>query len=77
MAKGASTTMSNEPGAIERFQTFLQDVKVEMSKVAWPSKEEVKSNTVVVSEALLMIAAIIFLFDWVFLQFIRLLLLLS
>jgi preprotein translocase subunit SecE len=32
----------------EKLRTFVSDVKVEMAKVSWPTREELKGSTVVV-----------------------------
>ena len=38
---------------------FLKDVRVEMTKVTWPTWEELKGQTIVVIVAVLLIAAFI------------------
>ncbi|MCC6695587.1 MAG: preprotein translocase subunit SecE [Candidatus Hydrogenedentes bacterium] len=60
-----------------RIKQFFQDVSVEMSKVAWPSKDELKGLTQVVLVTLLVLAAIVGVYDWVFLHVVKLLLLLG
>ena len=78
MAKdGAGTITSKEPGFVDRVQQFFVDVRSDMRKVNWPTKDEVKSMTQVVMVALLILAAIVAVYDWVFLRVIQLLLLLS
>jgi len=78
MAKGGEGTIAaKEPGFFDRIQQFFVDVRSEMRKVNWPTKEEVKSMTQVVMVALLILAAIVAVYDWVFLRVIQLLLLLS
>ena len=78
MAKQAATgTATAEPNMFARLKLFFQDVQVEMSKVAWPSKEELKGLTQVVLVTLLVLAAIVGLYDWVFLNVVKLLLLLG
>lgn len=42
---------------------FLGEVKAELSKVAWPSKDEAVSSTWVVLGAVVVVAAWIFLVD--------------
>lgn len=65
MAKqtGASTS---KPSLRARVQGFLQEVKNELTKVTWPSKEELKSSTQVVLILLVLFAAIIYVYDIVF-----------
>jgi len=42
---------------------FLKDVRVEMTKVTWPTWDELKGQTIVVIVAVLMIAAFIGIVD--------------
>lgn len=42
---------------------FLRDVRVEMTKVTWPTWDELKGQTIVVIVAVLMIAAFIGIVD--------------
>lgn len=80
MAKDGTTgavAANKEPGIIERIQQFIVDVRTELRKVNWPTKDEVKSMTQVVMVALLILAAIVAVYDWIFLRVIQLLLLLS
>jgi preprotein translocase subunit SecE len=42
-----------------RSRSFLRDVRVEMTKVTWPTWEELKGQTIVVIVAVLLIAAFI------------------
>ena len=76
MAKSgtAAVATNKEPGFIERIQIFILEVRSEMRKVNWPSKDEVKSMTQVVMVALLMLAAIVAVYDWVFLRVIQIIL---
>lgn len=46
-----------------KIATFLNEVKVELGKVAWPSKEEVKSSTIVVIVSVFIFSIFIWLFD--------------
>ncbi len=73
----ATITANKEPNFFQRIQIFILEVRSEMRKVNWPSKDEVKSMTQVVMVALLMLAAIVAVYDWIFLRIIQLLLLLS
>ena len=54
------------PPLFTRLQTFYQEVRNEMSKVAWPSKDEIKANTSVVLAILAIIALIVGVMDIVF-----------
>ena len=55
-----------KPTLFTRVRDFYQDVLVEMSKVTWPSKDELKSSTSVVLFMLGVVAAIVYAYDIVF-----------
>ncbi len=46
-----------------KINKFIQDVKVEMSKVSWPSREELKGTTVIVIVLSLILTLFIFFTD--------------
>ena len=48
---------------IQKAMRFLKDVRVEMAKVSWPSKEELKGSTVIVIVVSLLFAGFIFIAD--------------
>jgi len=52
---------------------FVREVKLEMSKVSWPTYEELKSSTAVVIVLSMLFAVYIFAADWVLSQLVRLL----
>ncbi|MCP4641342.1 MAG: preprotein translocase subunit SecE [bacterium] len=76
MAKSGSAG-AQDKNIIARGKAFFQEVMVEMNKVAWPSKNDLKSHTVVVMFMLLVMAGVIFVYDQVFLRVVKLLLLLG
>jgi len=43
---------------------YLAEVRGEMRKVAWPPRSEIFQSTVVVVIGLVVMAALIFVFDW-------------
>jgi preprotein translocase subunit SecE len=45
---------------------FLKEVVAELRKVAWPNREEVTAYTLVVLVSVIVIAAVIWVLDWVF-----------
>ncbi len=47
----------------ERIDSFLKDVRSEMRKVIWPSREEVQSTTTVVLVTVFIFAAYFWLVD--------------
>lgn len=53
------------------FADFLISVESEMVKVSWPSKAETYSSTLVVLTMFFLLAALIFLFDMVWIQIFR------
>jgi len=59
---------------IERVKIFLKEVKVEMSKVTWPTRAELKDSTIVVIVSCLVISAFIGVIDWVLYSLVRLVL---
>lgn len=46
-------------GSLARAKSYFDDVRVEMSKVTWPGKEELKTSTVVVIYFLVILAVVI------------------
>ncbi len=53
-------------GIFDRIQQFYQEVVAEMKKVTWPTWDELKSSTSVVLIILIIFAAVIYVFDFVF-----------
>jgi preprotein translocase subunit SecE len=45
---------------------YLQEVKGELRKVAWPTKPEVVNSTLIVLVAVIIMTSLIFGFDWAF-----------
>ena len=48
---------------IERFRNYLREVWLEMGKVTWPTKDELKESTVVVIVATIIVTVFIFVID--------------
>jgi preprotein translocase subunit SecE len=69
-----ATATEQKQGPIARMRLFYEEVMVEMSKVTWPTLEDLKVSTKVTMFLLLAMAGIIFLFDKVFEQFVLILL---
>ena len=44
---------------IERIKTFLKEVRVESSKVTWPSRKELQESTVVVIVSVFIVSIVI------------------
>jgi len=51
--------------AIERMREYTKDVGVELRKVSWPTRDELRDSTVVVIITVMLIAAFIGLVDQV------------
>ncbi|HIJ65732.1 MAG TPA: preprotein translocase subunit SecE [Candidatus Hydrogenedentes bacterium] len=65
MAK-QGTLGSAKPSPLARGKEFFNEVVVEMKKVAWPSKDELKVSTSVVLMLLAFVAVVVGLYDFVF-----------
>ena len=52
----------------EKILTFFIDVKKEMAKVTWPTKNELQESTVVVLVVCLILAVFVYVVDWVVAQ---------
>lgn len=65
MAKQGAPS-STKPSVFDQMREFLLDVKAEMSKVAWPSKDELKVSTSVVLLLLVVLAIIVGVYDFIF-----------
>jgi preprotein translocase subunit SecE len=48
---------------IERFRRYMREVWLEMGKVTWPTKDELKESTVVVIVATIIVTVFIFVID--------------
>lgn len=48
---------------IERIRTYLREVWLELGKVTWPSRDEIKESTLVVIVASAIVTAFIFVVD--------------
>ena len=57
----------------EQLREFVKDVRVEITKVSWPSRTELRDSTVVVIASVFMVAAFVFVVDRVLSFGIRLL----
>lgn len=47
---------------------FLKEVKVELGKVSWPTREELTSSAIVVITSMLLLGAFIWICDIVFVK---------
>jgi len=51
---------------VQRSTDFLREVRIEMPKVSWPTRTELRAATVVVIVMALIMAAIVYAFDKVY-----------
>lgn len=58
--------VENKPGVIQRMRTFFEEVRNEMKKVTWPTREDLMVSTKVTLYLLLIMAVIIFVYDKIF-----------
>lgn len=66
MARQATMVGEAKPTLKNRVVEFYHEVMSEMSKVTWPTQEELKNSTQVVLGLLVLSAAVTFLYDKVF-----------
>lgn len=48
---------------IEKITRFFQEIRIEMSKVSWPTRKELKGTTVIVIVITIVLSVFIFLTD--------------
>ena len=48
---------------LKKIKGFINDVKVEMSKVSWPTREELSNSTMIVTVVSILFTIFIFLVD--------------
>jgi preprotein translocase subunit SecE len=49
-----------------RLKKYFKDTKAELKKVTWPTKEQLKQNTMVIVAFIIMIGIFLFAFDLLF-----------
>ena len=55
----------SKPSIVVRIKEFYEEVRSELTKVTWPSMEELKTSTSVVLMLLVISAAILYVLDFV------------
>jgi preprotein translocase subunit SecE len=62
-------TTSEKPevktGPLQAFQDYIRDVRVEMSKVTWPTRDELRESTIVVLVMVAVMTVFIGIVDWI------------
>ncbi|MBE0428963.1 MAG: preprotein translocase subunit SecE [Thermoleophilia bacterium] len=71
-ARAARTAKPSKAGAKKKRSAvrFLREVRLELTKVTWPNREELTQSTVVVLIAVAIAGVYIFIFDEIFSRFI-------
>jgi preprotein translocase subunit SecE len=54
------------PAVVERVTTYLREVRVELTRVDWPTRREMVSMTIVVVVVLLALAIYLGMFDYIY-----------
>ncbi|MCX5801519.1 MAG: preprotein translocase subunit SecE [Candidatus Eisenbacteria bacterium] len=57
---------------IERLKVFVKEVRLEMSKVTWPTRGELQDSTIVVIVSVVVISAFIGVIDWILYSMVKL-----
>lgn len=57
---------ADKPSFIERTRKYFREVRSEMKKVNWPSREELMTYTIVVFSMTTVLTLIVFGMDWAF-----------
>ena len=65
-SKAGASRSGARPRERKGFLKFLRDVRVEMSKVTWPTRRDLAQSTLVVLVAVAISGALIFAYDTVF-----------
>jgi preprotein translocase subunit SecE len=63
MGQGEVQTETQNVGVVQRLKDFVADVRVESTKVSWPTRIELRDSTVVVIVTVLLVSAFLFLID--------------
>ncbi|MFC1856292.1 preprotein translocase subunit SecE [Thermodesulfobacteriota bacterium] len=58
--------MSKIKDIVQRVSTFLEEVKIELKKVTWPTRKEATAQTYAVIITVVIIAFFLGLVDWFF-----------
>ena len=66
------TNISKAQSGFSGFKGFLGEVKVEMQKCTWPTKQELKEQTAVVIVSVLLLAAVVWVSDTILMALTRL-----
>jgi len=54
---------SKKPGVLARIKKYFRELKSELKKVVWPSKNQIVNNTLIVLLCVLVVGIFIWIFD--------------
>jgi len=63
MGQGEVQTETQNVGVVQRLKDFITDVRVESTKVSWPTRIELRDSTFVVIVTVLLVAVFLFAVD--------------
>ena len=72
-AKASKPDKASKPGVFKRIARYFKDLKGEVKKVVWPTKEQVKNNTIVVLVTCAVAAIFVCCLDFIFSTLVQLL----
>ena len=55
-----------KPGLFSRFKNYLHNVRLEIKRATWPTRDEIFRMSLVVVGALIFFGVLIFFLDWIF-----------
>ena len=58
-----SESIEKRPGMFKKISKFLKDVQIEMAKVSWPGRVQLRGQTIIVIAVSFFFAAFIFVVD--------------
>lgn len=64
--KAVKKVKEKKPGLFSKLVRYFKDLKGEFKKIVWPSKKQVLNNTLVAVGCMAVVAALIFVLDWLF-----------
>jgi preprotein translocase subunit SecE len=71
VADTTEITQAGKVGVVAGFRNFLGEVKAEMLKCTWPTKQELKEQTIVVCISCVLLGAVIWFSDTILLTLMR------
>jgi preprotein translocase subunit SecE len=63
VAETTETTTAEKVGAVTQFRNFLGEVKAEMQKCTWPTRTELREQTLVVCISCVLLGLVIWFSD--------------